>query len=81
MDLAAGIIANALGLGNGFEKERVFFAAKGFPLSVSANCCKLVKVPARYPVGEEHILIRQKNDLENLDAIVLPGGESTLQIF
>lgn len=88
LDLAAGIIANALGLGNGFEKERVFFAAKGFPLSVSANCCKLVKVPARYPVGEEHILIRQifgqslaKNDLPAEKGILVLNVQTVYAIY
>ena len=30
-------------------------------------------------LGAETILLRQKDDIKNLDALVLPGGESTVQ--
>lgn len=30
-------------------------------------------------LGAETILLRQKDDIKNIDAIVLPGGESTVQ--
>ena len=29
--------------------------------------------------GAETVLLRQKNDIKNIDALVLPGGESTVQ--
>ena len=30
-------------------------------------------------LGAETILLRQKDDIKNIDALVLPGGESTVQ--
>ena len=31
-------------------------------------------------IGREHVLIKEKNDLKNLDSLILPGGESTSMI-
>ena len=31
-------------------------------------------------IGKDHILIKETNDLKNIDSIILPGGESTSMI-
>jgi len=39
--------------------EKVIFAAKSFPDGADGKGIELVKVPYRYPMGEEHVLIKQ----------------------
>lgn len=64
-------------LKNSLNLEKVILAAKGFPDNAETEICSLCKVPNKYPMGEEHILIKQLFG-EQLDKTQIPAEKGYL---